>query len=88
MEILSLSMTRILFLFYFEEELDCVPSVEETFSSARQSDGIAFSSTFGEAYFYLYDFESNIEFDEDLEHLVGVNEGGHSNVANVGQRNF
>jgi len=49
---------------------------------------LPFSSTFGEAYFYLFDFESNIEFDEDLEHLVGVNEGGHLNVANVGQRNF
>ncbi len=65
-----------------------MPSIEETFSSAQQSDGIAFSSTFGEAYFYLFDFESHIEFDEDLEHLVGVNEGGHSNVANVGQRIF
>ncbi len=49
---------------------------------------LPFSSTFGEAYFYLFDFESNIEFDEDLEHLVGVNEGGHLNVANVGQRNI
>ncbi len=53
------------------------PCVEETFSSAQQSDGFAFSSTFGEAFIYLFDFESNIEFDEDLEHLVGVNEGGH-----------
>jgi hypothetical protein len=32
-------------------------------------------TTFGEAYFYLFDFESNIEFDEELEHLVGVSEG-------------
>ncbi len=65
-------------------------SVEETFPSAQQSDdGFAFSSTFGEAYFYLFDFESNIEFDEDLEHLVGVSEeGGHSNVTNVGQQFF
>jgi hypothetical protein len=47
-------MTRILFLFYFEEELDCVPSVEETFSSAQQSDGFAFSSTFVEAFFFKF----------------------------------
>jgi hypothetical protein len=37
-----------------------VQSVEETFPSAQQqSDGFAFSFTFGEAYFYLFDFESN-----------------------------
>jgi hypothetical protein len=48
------------FLFYFDKELDCVQSVEETFPSAQQqSDGFAFSFTFGEAYFYLFDLESN-----------------------------
>jgi hypothetical protein len=74
--------------FFHDEEVGCVPSVEEHFKVFNKVMDLPPLLPCGETYFHLSNFELDIEFDEDLEHLVGVDEGEHSNVTNVGQQNL
>jgi hypothetical protein len=76
-----------LFPFDFDEELGCVPSVEEHFKVFTKVMDLPPLLLFGETYFHLSNFKLDIEFDDNLEHLVRVDEGEHSNVTNVGQQN-
>jgi hypothetical protein len=58
--------------------LGCVPSVEEHFKVFNKVMDFPSLLLFGETYCHL----SNFEFDQELEHLVGVDEKEHSNVTN------
>jgi hypothetical protein len=61
----------------FDEELVCVLSVEEHFKVFTKVMDLPPLLLFTETYFNLSNFKLDIEFDEDLEHLVGVDEGEH-----------
>jgi hypothetical protein len=63
--------------FFHDEELGHVPSVEEHFKVFNKVMDLPPLLPFGETYFHLFNFELDIEFEEDLEHLVGVDEGQH-----------